>query len=320
CYFYGKEKGFSEAVKNPTLIYPNIPDITIVGKYRIPKQTPEQIVNKLNNWLLLNGFAFEIFPNVVKLVLAREPEEARKKKKSLEKLQFFRDGFPEDLTLFLSQSKDENWLDVEAMCVPVMHRKMGQCVQFLFPRSSVDDARRLCIDFMKSTMHILGAEVLREPEPESSTYPTSHFDLLYNTPTGNNANKKAHELIESTAKRVLLTGWVDREFIGDLENARKRGTEVRIITKSPEGSDKTVKEDFKRLLVVIGKSNIKLNSRCHDRFLICDNKCLIGSMYYTEASKTRFESAIYTDDSNITNKLIEHFERIWRDPSSIAPT
>jgi len=319
-YLYGKEKGMSEALKNPTLIYPNIPDITIVGKYRIPNQTPEQIVTGLNKWLLFSGYGHAVFPNVVRLIRIAEPEEARKKKKALEKLQFLRDGVPEELTLFLSPSSEENSLDVEARCVPVMYTKMGQYVQFLFPRSSVDDARRLCTEFMTSTMHILQAKILRGPEAESSICPVGHFDFLYNTPTENNVNKRAHELIGSAAKSILLTGWIDREFIGDIENARNRGINIRIITKSPEGSDKIVREDFKRLLEVVGKNNIKLNSRCHDRFLVCEHKCIVGSMYYVDASKTRFESAIYTDDTNILEKLIEHFERIWKDSSSITPT
>lgn len=116
-----------------------------------------------------------------------------------------------------------------------MHRKMGQNIQFLFPRQSIEDARRLCTDFMKGTMHILGAKVIREPEPESKTRSMRYLDFLYNTPTENNINRRIHEMLKDAAKRVLLVGWVDREFIGDISNAKKRGVEVRIVTKSRTG-------------------------------------------------------------------------------------
>jgi hypothetical protein len=318
-YAYGEKRGRLEALKTPNLIYPDIPDITIIGKYRIPNQTAEQLVASLRQWLLFNGFGAASFPNMVRLVHVNEPEEARKKKKYLDKLQFFRDGLPEDLTLLLSPSGEGNTLDVEARCVPYMYRKMGQNVQFLFPRTSVDDAKRLCKEFIQNTMQILQAQMLEEPEAESRIRPFEHFDFLYNSPTDNNINKKAHELMANTSKQILITGWVDREFIGDVENAKKRGANVRLITKSPEGSDKIIREDFKTLLETVGKDNVRLNSRCHDRFLVCENKCMVGSMYFTDASKTRFESVIYTDNKGILENILEHFERIWKDAHSTVP-
>jgi hypothetical protein len=319
-YQYGKGRGRDEAIKSPNLIYPNLPDITIIGKYRVPKQTPEQMINRLSQWMIFNGYRHATFPNVVRMIRVVEPEEAQKKKKLGDKLQHIRDGNPEDLTLFLSPSNEEDSLDVEARCLPTMYRKIGQNFQFLFPRSSIDDARILCSEFMNSTMHILQAKTLMNPRTESSICPVGRFGFLYNTPTENNVNKKAHELIQAAAKQIVVTGWIDREVIGDLENAKSRGVSVRLITKNPEGSDKIVREDFARLILTIGKDNIKINSRSHDRFIVCDFNCLIGSMYYTDASKTRFESVIYTDDNGIIEKLLEHFERIWKDNYSKPPS
>jgi hypothetical protein len=318
-YAYGEKRGRSNALKTPNLIFPNIPDITIIGKYQVSNKTPEQLVTSLGEWLNFNGFAAVVFPNMIKLKHVYEPEEARKKKNALDKLQFFRDGIPEDLTLFLSSQAENNMLNVEARCVPFMYRKMGQNVQFLFPRTSVDDAKRLCKEFMQSTMQILQAKTIQEPEAESNIRPIEHFSFLYNSPTENNINKKAHELLSNATRQILITGWVDREFIGDIENAKKKGANIRLITKSPESSDKIIREDFKRLLEIVGKENIRINSRCHDRFLICEHECIVGSMYYTDASKTRFESVIYTDNKGILESLLDHFERIWRDTYSTIP-
>jgi len=319
-YYYGKREGENEAYKRPDMCYPSVRDVTIFGKYRISNQSADEIDMNLTEWLLHKGFSSLVYPNLLELKRVLEPPEARKKKNLLEKLQLIRSGYPDELTLSLFPSaKGEEFLEVEAKCVPVMFRKLGQAVQFAFPKSSVGDAQRLCKDFMKGTMRILNAEVLVEPYVESKIFPLRHFEFLYNTPMQSNINDKAHELIANSMRQILLAGWIDREFIGDLENAQNRGVRVRVITKSTEGSEKTVRTDFKRLLAKINKENIKLNSNFHDRFLVCDSQCIIGSMYYTGSSKTKYESVIYTDDEDICEGLVAHFERIWSDKDSKTP-
>jgi len=319
-YYYGKRKGEEEAYTRPEMCYPSVRDVTVLGKYRISKQSPDQIVENLTEWLLAKGFRAMVFPNVVEVFRVAEPPEARKKKNIFDKLRLLRAGYPDRLVLFLYPSaKGEEVLEAEVKCLPVMFRKLGQGVQYAFPKSDVGDAQRLCKDFMESTMRILNAEVLVKPYVESTVYPVRHFEFLYNTPMQSNVNNKAHELIANSMRQVLLTGWVDREFIGDLENAQTRGVKVRVITKSTEGSEKTVRTDFKRLLTKINKDNIKLNSNFHDRFLVCDGQCIIGSMYYTGSSKTKYESVIYTDDEDICAGLVTHFERIWSDKNSKTP-
>jgi hypothetical protein len=317
-YLYGKFRGSSEKLKDPTVAYPNLPDITIVGKYRVPIQTTEELANRLRDWMISNAFRYQAFPNVLKMRSVYETAEMLKKKSFFDKLKLFRDGFPEELTMLLYPSPLKNTIIVDVICTPYMYRKMAQNVQFLFPKTSIDDAKTLCTQFIKDTMHILGADTIVEPKAKAEICPVENFEFLYNTPTESAINKKAHELIQIASKQILLAGWVDREFIGELENAKGRGLDVRLITKSTEGSNKLVREDFNRLKV-LGKQNIKLNKRFHDRFLVCDNNCIIGSMYYTDASKTRYESVVLTDNIAVIEKLKEHFERIWKDRESISP-
>jgi sugar-specific transcriptional regulator TrmB len=255
-------------------------------------------------------------PNFVRIERVLEPSAAAKKKNHFEKLMLTRDGFPDELTMRLSKSAyDEEFLDVEVRCLPVMYSKLAQGVQFIFPKSSKEDAQRYCEDFIENTMCMLGAETLIKPHVAASVSQIHHYDFMYNTPNQNSINDKAHDMINGCSKQILLIGWIDREFIGEFENAKTRGVSIRVITKSPEGSDKTIREDFERLLT-FGKDNVKLNSRAHDRFLICDDACILGSPYFTQSSKTRYESAIHTDDENVVKGLVSHFERIWNDKSS----
>jgi sugar-specific transcriptional regulator TrmB len=316
-YNYGKRKGGEEILRQPNLVYASLPDVTLLGRYRIRKQPDEEITKTLNDCLRLRGFVARSLPNIVKVTRVLEPPNAAKKKDHFEKLRLMRDGFPDELTLRLSKSADgEEFLDVEATCLPIMYSKLAQGVQFMFPKPSVEDAQRYCGDFIEETMRILNAEILIKPHTAASILQVHHFEFIYNTPNQNEINDKAHELIVDSSKQIMLTGWVDREFIGELESAKARGVTVKVITKSPEASDKTIKEDFKRLLQAFGKDKVRLNPRAHDRFLVCDDACILGSLYFTQSSKTRYESAIYTDDENIVNGLTSHFERIWNDKNS----
>jgi hypothetical protein len=201
---------------------------------------------------------------------------------------------------------------------PVMSLKMGQGYDSTFPKSHVEDAQRMCKDLMAQTMCILNARILAEPFIESSIEKSIKTEVLHNTLTVDNINKRAHELIANTKTQIRLAGWIDREFLGDLEAANDRGVDIRILTKSADASDKLIKDDFSRLLKIFGK-RVRLNSRFHDRFIICDDKVIIGSMYFVYASKTRFESSIFSEDHNIVNPLKQQFEQIWDDANSKIP-
>jgi hypothetical protein len=157
------------------------------------------------------------------------------------------------------------------------------------------------------------------PYIESRTNAIRKTDFLFNTPSESNINKKAHELMANSKIRIQLVGWIDRGFLGDLSNAKSRGVEIKVITKSADASDKIVKDDFARLLKNFDKNSIRINPRFHDRFLVCDNTAIIDSMYFVDASKTRYESDVFTDDENVISELINHFKRIWDDANAKPP-
>lgn len=319
-YIYGKSKGSEETLKRPDIEYPSLHDVTVLGKYSIPNQTNEQIIQVLSNWLTLEGYTASSFPNLIEIWHVRTPPQAQKKKNYFDRLALTRDGVPAKLTLNMHSSiSGASTIEIDTICLPIMFNKLGQLTQQAFPKSSVEDAQRQCKDFTTNALCILNAEVLVSPYVESKPAVSKNMEFLYNTPSQGNINKKAHELIRNSRSTINLAGWVDREFLGDLESAKARGIEVKVITKSTEASDKIVKDDFGRLLKVFGKENIRINSRFHDRFLICDGNVIIGSIYYVDASKTRYESAICTDERDTVDGLISHFKRIWEDANSKPP-
>jgi len=318
-FLYGKWKGSQQALKKPNIVYPNIHEITVLGKYSIPNQSTEKIGDSLTNWANREGYSLRSFPNVIEILNVTIPPQASKKKNYFDRLALTRDGVPQQLTLNLYPSTSGTTIEVDTICLPVMYNKLGQLIQQAFPKSSVEDAQRQCKDFTTNAMCILKAEVLTTPDIESAIVVPRITEFLYNTPVQNNINKKAHELIANAKSRVFLTGWVDREFLGEFEKAKLKGLAIRIITKNPDSSDRLIKDDYERLLKIFGRESIRINSRFHDRFLICDNSVIIGSMYYVDASKTRYESVVITTEENIVNGLVNHFQQIWDDVSSKSP-
>ena len=313
---YAKVKGGQEALKYPNFVYPSLSEITILGKYQMPARSSQEIQEELRQYLPVTDYVVASTPNNIRIFNRRGSLDP--KKEYFKKLQTTRDGVPDQLFLQISRER-ENIQLVNATCIPIMARKLGQQVQFLFPKQSVEDAQLQCRLFMDRIMSTIGAETLVPPYAESSVLKLRKLEFLFNTLKENRINERVHEMMIGSRQRIYVTGWIDREILGDLENAKSRNVEVRIITKDPAGSDRLVKQDFKRLITEMGFKNIKLSPRFHDRFLICDESCLIGSPYFTTASKTRFESALFTDDSNIVNSLVSHFELIWNEKDSVNP-
>jgi hypothetical protein len=319
-YIFGKFRGSQDALRRPEYTSPSLRDVTILGKYRMPLQTNEQIIKSVWKWLNVDGYSINGSPNLIEILRIRFPTQAEKKKDYFDKLRLTRDGVPAQLTMNIHSSTTENsMIEISTICLPIMYDKLGQGVQYSFPKASVDDAQRRCKDFTANIMCILNAEVLVAPYVESSTSAMKNLELLINTPSQNNINKKAHELIAGSKIKIRLVGWIDREFLGDLESAKARGIDIKVITKSADSSDKIIKDDFGRLLKIFGKDSVRINSRFHDRFLICDNSSIIGSMYFVDASKTRYESDTLTNDETVINGLLDHFNAIWKDTNSKPP-
>jgi hypothetical protein len=79
-YNYGKRKGGEEIVRQPNLVYVSLPDVTLLGRYRIRKQPDEEITRTLNCCLVSMGFLAHSLPNIVRVRRVLEPPNASSKK------------------------------------------------------------------------------------------------------------------------------------------------------------------------------------------------------------------------------------------------
>jgi len=321
-YYFGFSKGEKSLRARSDLIRPSLKDVTIRGKYQIEKTSIKEISEKIQNYFLsYPSLIFAVGRTGENCLLIRRVISMEKGKKYFKRLLEMRDGIPAEMYLFFS--KEDDSILIDAVSRPVMYYKITQQVKLDYEFSSIEEAQEECKIFMNQILKgVLGAEIKEQPQPESHMKAFEEIELLYNTPSENKINKKVHELILDAKRRILIAGWIDREFLGDLEKikSKRKNIEIRVITKDPSGAaDKTVKLDFKRLINTIEPKNVRINSRFHDRFVISDHKCIIGSMYFTSASKIRYESTVYTNIRNIIDELEVHFERIWNDIESKHP-
>jgi len=146
--------------------------------------------------------------------------------------------------------------------------------------------------------------------------------LITNTPEEHQLTDKIRRLIDNAKQELLLVGWIDTEFLEELKNAKKRGVEIKIITKTPDkGSPAAAQTAFPRLIKLLGVKSIGLNPRRHSRLLVVDNEfCIIGSAdFTTHSAKSNFEGAIFTNNPKLIDDAKIHFYAIWNDTETKRP-
>lgn len=134
-YLYGRQRGAKEALSKPELTHPSIREVTILGRFGLPTLTSEQIRDSLSEWLHIKGYVVSSFPNLIEIRLVRDPPQAATKKNYFDRLLVTRDGLPAQLTLNMRPSVTEAYMEIDTICLPIMHRKMGQEVQQIFPKA-----------------------------------------------------------------------------------------------------------------------------------------------------------------------------------------
>jgi hypothetical protein len=311
-YNIGVSKGEKSLRARSDLIRPSLKDIQIEGSFEVKKGDLNDIVKMINKEEYITSNFFNILKQGNRIIL-QSTRIINHGKDYLKRLGEIRPGIPHELVLFFKEKDDEHFL-IETLCRPIMYYQISQSVQFDFLQTNVEDAQAQCIQFTKEIMNSLNAKIIKYPATINKEE-LFIYDYYSNTPQHNEIDLQVQQILSTASNEILYCGWVDREFLGYLENAKTNGANVRIITKSPDASSKTVKLDFERLKGFF-KDNVKINPLLHDRFLICDDQLIVGSYYLTSDGRTRYESVIYTSDDKIILRAKQHFELIWNDQNS----
>ena len=311
-YDMGHNQGEKSLRARSDLIRPSLREVQVEGKYLMDSLSLEEIRNKLLNSVdILAGYASYISGNRIVL---RNKSVLVERKEYFKKMEETRHGIPRELALFFNERLGNKY-EVETLCLSMMYFKITQQVKLDYIKSDIEDAQESCIKFTKEVMNCLNAKVLKEPNIKSIDKKIV-TNFIYNTPKDNYINDKAIKIIQEAKYEILYCGWIDRTFLGLLEKAKEKGVNIKIITKDPASSDKLIKEDYQRLIKGF-KENLKKNQLFHDRFILSEDKLIIGSMYLTSSSRTRYESGIYTEDFMLIEEAKKHFELIWNDLNSL---
>ncbi len=315
AYYYGVSKGEKSLMARGDLVRPSLRELQIEGLYRIKKGNLDHIYEELLKNLPVYKLQYSIsrFGNRIDLINKRITRtsvgDIKGYFQSLEKI---RAGIVFQMELLFTSIN--NHYEIETICRPALYYSIAQNVQFDFLQSHVEDAQESCILFTKEVINSLNVEIIKQPSVRKEKDKPA-LTLYTNSPKNSDINLKAENMIKGVKYEIIYCGWIDRTFLGLLEKAQDRGVKIRIITRDPQGSSKMVRTDFKRLKNSF-KENVKINHLVHDRFLLCDESALIGSMYLTDDSKIRYESELYTEDSIVVGKIQQHFESMWEDSNT----
>jgi len=320
----GYQIGFLRAGKGfgagSGLTKPGLRDVTVRGTYRTQKRGMRNLTKKLKDYFKSSGSSeFAVEKDGESRIAIRRLVNEGKEEERLRELAGLNDVIPAEMLLSFSAEDNETVIDAE--CRPGMYLKISRYVQSDFEASSVKQAQEGCGRFMNRVLvEALGATPVRGPQPESVST-LEETVLVRNTPSESQINEKIRDLILNAKLKILVADWIDRELFRYLKNikGKRKRLEVRVITKDPRGAGKAAKLDLERLSKIVSPANVRVNPRFHDRFIVCDATCIVGSPSLASTGKTKYESAICTNDPNVVKGLETHFEEIWNDEKSKRP-
>ncbi|MCR3754806.1 MAG: hypothetical protein DMNBKLKJ_00253 [Candidatus Westeberhardia cardiocondylae] len=161
--------------------------------------------------------------------------------------------------------------------------------------------------------------------------------FLTNTTYANENNKKIIVGFSpgNSAKEIILHAIKDAKFSIDIAaysftskpitlaliDAKNRGVKIRIVADKKSNTNKYTAITYLNNHEIPIKLNDKY-SIMHNKFMIFDNVSLqTGSFNYTKNAVSRnAENIIYLINySNVVNKYIYEFNRLWRESSIILP-
>lgn len=308
------------------MVVPDVDNITVVAEYATSVKTMKQlkvlllkIFRKTPRW----GWKFSATTDkYVRMVMLpeiagsedRAVKGAKEENKHFVALRMVRPSIPMDFSITPEELDDGIKLSVR--CLPAMYYQAQQIDIRKFSVFDIKSAVLECQDFLDEIF--IGSLDCRRLVPP---HPKKPLELKSYEFLGNFRTRELSEKIKSalkTAKReVYLCGWIGQVVVPLLQEAKRKGVKIRIITKTPaKGTmgyrDKV--EAMNRVREFLDKNDIRLVPTCHSRMLIIDdNNIFVGSMDMdSESFDQREECAIWSDDPNLVVKGKACFEDLFK--------
>jgi len=212
---------------------------------------------------------------------------------------------------------EEEGCTCNVRCFPTLYEKLS--LEMIDANEvdefDVQDAIITCESFVEDIFADLSATLISEKRKESLK-PTAQ--LLINDQVSRQILNKMEEMLDQATGEVLLCGWIGTLLLPKLKEMKQKGVNIRVVThKAKELKGKPGHQDvqraFRELVSMLGKDNVSIRPECHCRFVVVDNKALIGSMDLNAISLTgsHRELAIYTEDPEIVRDIRRYFKGIF---------
>lgn len=249
--------------------------------------------------------------------IMKDEKEVIKKKgqdRYLQSLKSTRPGTPMELIVIFEEMDDGIKLSVT--CLPTMYYQVQQIGRDKFSIFYIKSAVLECKDFMSEIfIGRLDCKSQIPPHPNKPLKQKS-YEFLANFKT-RDLSEKIKSALKTAGREIYLSGWIGQVVVPLLQEAKRKGVRINIITKTPAKDTKGYRdkvEAINRLKEFLEKDDVMLVPTCHSRMLIIDdNNIFVGSMDMdSESFDQREECAIWSDDPNLVVKGKICFAEIFK--------
>jgi hypothetical protein len=305
-------------------ITPDVDEITVVAEYitfkdlKNLKESLSSVMSQKLGWKSIvktkNYQRFFQFPHVA-LMGRKEVIKAKKDDKYFTALRLIRPSVPMDLVVIFEKINDETKLSVS--CLPAMYYQVQQIKEMnKYSVFSIKSVVLECQNFMDEIfVGDLGCKRQVPPHPKKPLEIKS-YELLVNYKM-RELSEKIKSALKNAKREIYLCGWVGQVVIPLLQDAKRNGIKIKIITKTPAKETRGYRDKevaINRIREFLDKDDIRLVSTCHSRILLIDDdNVFVGSMDMdSESFDQREECAIWSNDPNLVVKGKVYFEDIFK--------
>jgi len=143
---------------------------------------------------------------------------------------------------------------------------------------------------------------------------------------GPEITQKLKKLIEKSSKSVkIASAWLRKEALKEILSELKDNVKLEIVLRASSVEDLKITDCGVFQILEEKRAEIYLSDRLHSKFVIFDDKAaVIGSANLTSAGLNigngNIETAIFTENADVINDLLNHFEEIKENSFYLGPS
>jgi len=149
------------------------------------------------------------------------------------------------------------------------------------------------------------------------------YSIVHGSSKVRDLEERAINMIKETQKRLLVASQIiDTTVSSEIIGVSKNVGEVKILVSTPKPEWLKRERDARGIALqdLFSTKNIevRISGKLHARFLVVDEKLLLGSMDLDRQGLTVHDNlAVYTNDSVLVKRSLEEFSKMWKDAKKL---